>query len=175
MTKRLALTPAVGLFAGLSVVSYGAVSMLLTGVHGTRQASTDPCTAAAPASPTASAATKALTRPAAHTGARAQHPAGMPVLLAYAVHLSKHNQAPAGQGSVAAPGDQTGGAASASQTQTVSQSTAPLPSSQPSQSASPPSLPQPSPGSSAAPAPGGLPQPAPANSSKPTPGGTPNT
>jgi hypothetical protein len=141
MTKRLALTPAVGLFAGLSVVSYSAVSMLLTGVpgvHGTRQASSNPCTSAAPASPTA--ATKALTRPAAHTGARAQHPAGMPALLAYA----------------------------------VSQSTAPLPGSQPSPSASAPSLPQPSPGSSAAPAPGGLPQPAPVqSSSKPlTPGGT---
>ena len=138
MTKRLVLTPAVGLFAGLSVVSYGAVSMMLTGVHGTRQASSNPCTSAGPASP--SATTKALTRPAAHTGARAQHPAGMPVLLAYA----------------------------------VSQSTTPLPSSQPSPSASAPSLPQPSPGSSAGPAPGGLPQPAPAKSSSKhlTPGGT---
>ena len=149
MTKRLALTPAVGLFAGLSVVSYGAVSMMLTGVHGTRQASSNPCTSAAPASPTAG--TKALTRPAARAGARAQHPAGMPVLLAYAAQLSNHNG-----------------------TQAVSQSTAPLPSSQPSPSASPPPLPQPSPGKSAAPAPGGLPQPAPAKStsSKPlTPGG----
>lgn len=174
MTKRLALTPAVGLFAGLSVVSYGAVSMMLTGVHGTRQASSNPCTSAAPASPTPS--TKALIRPAAHTGARAQHPAGMPVLLAYAVHLSKQTgtQAPAGQGPVTAQGNQAAGTASASQTQTVSQSPAPLPSSQPSQSASPPSLPQPSPGSSASPAPGGLPQPAPAKSSAKqlTPGGT---
>src|SRR5580658_10386947 len=85
-TKRLALTPAVGLFAGLSVVSYGAVSMLLTGVHGTRQASTNPCSATA--SPTATASTNALTRPAARAGARAQHPAGMPVLLADAVRLS---------------------------------------------------------------------------------------
>src|SRR5689334_12062232 len=145
MTKRLALTPAVGLFAGLSVVSYGAVSMMLTGVHGTRQASSNPCASGAPASP---ATTKALTRPAAHTAARAQHPAGMPVLLAYAAQLSKHNQAPAGQGSVTAQGNQAAGTSSASQTQTVSQSTAPLPSTQPSQSASPPSLPQPSPGSS---------------------------
>ncbi len=72
MTKRLALTPAVGLFAGLSVVSYGAVSMMLTGVHGTRQASSNPCTSAAPASPTAG--TKALTRPAARAGARAHQP-----------------------------------------------------------------------------------------------------
>ena len=148
MTKRLALTPAVGLFAGLSVVSYGAVSMLLigvpgmSGVHSTRQASSNPCTSGAPASPAAAAATKALTRPAAHTGARAQHPAGMPELLAYA----------------------------------VSQSTAPLPSSQPSASASAPPLPQPSPGSSAAPAPSGLPQPAPVQSTSTprTPGGTPN-
>ena len=175
MTKRLALTPAVGLFAGLSVVSYGAVSMLLTGVHGARQASSNPCTSSATSSPTSTATTKALTRPAAHSGARAQHPAGMPVLLAYAGSLSRHDgtQAPAGQGSVAAQGNQAAGTASASQS--VSQSTAPLPSSQPSPSASPPPLPQPSPGSSAGPQPGGLPQPAPAKSpqSKPlTPGGT---
>jgi hypothetical protein len=171
MTKRLALTPAVGLFAGLSVVSYGAVSMMLTGVHGTRQASSDPC---ASASPTATPTTKALIRPAAHTGARAQHPAGIPVLLAYAVHLNKHTgmQAPSGQGSVAAQGTQAAGTTSTSQT--GGQSTAPLPSSQPSQSASAPPLPQPSPGSSAGPAPNGLPQPAPAQSSSKqlTPGGT---
>jgi hypothetical protein len=175
MTKRLALTPAVGLFAGLSVVSYGAVSMMLNGVHGTRQASSNPCASGAPASPAPSAATKALTRTAAHTGRRAQHPAGMPMLLAYAVDLSKPNgtQATAGQDAVVAQGNQAAGGASASQTQTVSQSTAPLPSSQPSPSVAPP-LPQPSPGSSAGPAPGGLPQPAPAeSSSKPlTPGGT---
>src|SRR5262252_1425523 len=99
MTKRLALTPAVGLFAGLSVVSYGAVSMMLTGVHGTRQSSSNPCTSAAPA---ATPSTKALVRPAAHTGTHAQHPVGMPVLLAYAVHLNKHTgtQAPSGDGSV---------------------------------------------------------------------------
>jgi len=169
MTKRLVLTPAVGLFAGLSVVSYGAVSMLLTGVHDTRQASSTACSTSATASPTTSATTKALTR---HTGARAQHPAGMPVLLAYAVHLSKHSgtQAPAGQGSVAAQGTGT-----TSASQSVSQSTAPLPSSQPSPSAVPPPLPQPSPGSSAGPQPGGVPQPAPAKSTKAkplTPGGT---
>src|SRR5690348_14943485 len=97
MTKRLALTPAVGLFAGLSVVSYGAVSMLLTGVHGTRQASTNPCTSSATASPTATA-TKALVRPAARTGARA-HPAGMPVLLADAVRLAPASRHGAAQGS----------------------------------------------------------------------------
>ena len=177
MTKQLALTPAVGLFAGLSVVSYGAVSMLLTGVHETRQSSSNPCLSSATASSTGTASTKALTRPAAHTGARAQHPAAMPVLLAHAVHLSRHDgtHAPAGSGSVAAPGAQTAGTGSASQTQTVSQSTAPLPSTQPSPSASPPPLPQPSPESSARPQPGGLPQPAPAQSTKSkslTPGGT---
>jgi hypothetical protein len=167
MTKRLALTPAVGLFAGLSVVSYGAVSMLLTGVHGTRAASTNPCSSSATASPTAT--TKALVLPHAH----ARHPAAMPVLLADAVRLapvSKHSgpqagaNAPAGQGSV-----------TASQAQTSSQSTPPLPSTQPSPGASPPPLPQPSPGISASPNPGGLPQPGPAQraSSKPlTPGGT---
>src|SRR5580704_1246005 len=122
MTKRLALTPAVGLFAGLSVVSYGAVSMMLTGVHGTRPASASTCTSSATASPT----TKALIRPAAHAAARAQHPAGMPVLLAYAAHLSRHDgtQAPAGGGSAAAQGTQAAGSASASQTQAVSHSTA---------------------------------------------------
>jgi len=179
MTKRLALTPAVGLFAGLSVVSYGAVSMMLTGVHGTRQASSNPCATAGPAS-TATPTTKTLirtapfTRTTAHMGARGQHPAGMPVLLAYAAHLGKHTgtQAPSGQGSVAAQGNQAAGSASVSQT--VSQSTAPLPSSQPSPRASAPPLPQPSPGSSVGPAPGGMPQPAPAKSSAKqlTPGGT---
>ena len=178
MTKQLALTPAVGLFAGLSVVSYGAVSMLLTGVHATREASsTNPCLSSAAAGPAATASTKALTRPAAHTGARAQHPAAMPVLLAHAVRLSRHDgaDAPAGTRSVAAPGAQTAGTGSASQTQTVSQSTVPLPSTQPSPSASPPPLPQPSPESSAVPQPGGQPQPAPAQSTKSrslTPGGT---
>lgn len=167
MTKRLALTPAVGLFAGLSVVSYGAVSMLLTGVHGSRPASTSPCSSSATASPTAT--TKALVLPHAH----ARHPAAMPVLLADAVRLapmSKHSgpqadaNAPAAQGSV-----------TASQMQTSSQSTPPPPSTQPSPGASPPPLPQPSPGTSASPNPGGLPQPGPAKSasSKPlTPGGT---
>src|SRR2546421_4683724 len=94
MTKRLVLTPAVGLFAGLSVVSYGAVSMLLTGVHGSRQASTNPCTSTA----SSTATTKALVRPAARTGARG-HPAGMPVLLADAVRLapaSRHGAVRAG-------------------------------------------------------------------------------
>jgi hypothetical protein len=170
MTKRLVLTPAVGLFAGLSVVSYSAVSMLLTGVHGTRQASSNPCASSATSKPT----TKALTRP---TGARAQHPAGMPVLLAYAAQLSKHGgtQAPAGQGSVAARSNQS---ETASTSQTTSQSTAPQPSSQPSPSASPPPLPKPSPGSSAAPQPSSLPQPGPAKSGKSAPlnpGGTPKS
>lgn len=171
-TKRLALTPAVGLFAGLSVVSYGAVSMLITGVHGTRQASTNACSSSATASPTAS--TKALTRPAARTGARAQHPAGMPVLLADAVRLSpagRHAHQPA-----AAPETgQARGGASASQAQTSSKST--LPSTQPSPNSSALPLPKPSPGMSATPAPGGnLPQPEPnkTNASKGglTPGGT---
>ena len=150
MTKRLAMTPAVGLFAGLSVVSYGAVSMLLTGVHGTRQAATNPCVSSAPnrPAPTATAGTQLGNRPgtrtASHVSGRAQHPAGMPVLLAHAVRL-----APA--------------------------QTTPLPSTQPSPSASAPALPQPSPQSSAA-ASTTLPQPAPAQSTTSTqpltPGGT---
>lgn len=154
MTKRLALTPAVGLFAGLSVVSYGAVSMLLIGVQGTRQASTNPCTASATASPTATptATTKALVRTAARAGA--QHPAGMPVLLAAVAR-------PAGAHAVTQAG--------------ASQSTVPLPSTQPSPSASAPPLPQPSPQGSASPQASTLPQPAPVQTteSKPlTPGGT---
>src|SRR5215471_15242108 len=117
MTKRLVITPAVGLFAGLSVVSYGAVSMMFTGVHATRQATTNACTtqaAASPAPKTTAAGMLPGTRTASHANRRAQHPAGMPVLLAEAVRL-----APA--------------------------STPPLPSTQPSPSASPPALPQPSP------------------------------
>ena len=155
MTKRLAMTPAVGLFAGLSVVSYGAVSMMLTGVHGTRQANTNACVSSAPASPahSATAATahkstaagmmpRALprTRTVSHASGRAQHPAGMPVLLADAVRL-----------------------ASASTT---------TPS--PSPRASTAVQPQPSPGSSAAPS-TALPEPGPARSTSPhhvTPGGT---
>src|SRR5215467_2576052 len=81
MTKRLAMTPAVGLFAGLSVVSYGAVNMMLTGVHGTRQANTNACVTSAPASPapkTTAAGTLPKTRTASHVNGRAQHPAGMP-------------------------------------------------------------------------------------------------
>jgi hypothetical protein len=144
MTKRLALTPAVGLFAGLSVVSYGAVSMLITGVHGTRPASTNPCSSSATASPTATASTNALTRPAARTGAHAQHPAGMPVLLADAVRLSSPSTRPSTQPS-------------------PNSSTLPLPKPSPGMSATPApggNLPQPAPNKTAT-SKGGL-----------TPGGT---
>ena len=173
MTKRLALTPAVGLFAGLSVVSYGAVSMFLTGVHGTRQASTNPCSSSATASPTAS--TKALTRPVARTGARAQHPAGMPVLLADAVSLSSASRQHAHQAAAAPETGAAQGSTSASQAQTSSKST--LPSAQPSPNSSTLPLPKPSPGMSATPAPGGnVPQPEPNNGATSrgglTPGGT---
>ena len=157
MTKRLAMTPAVGLFAGLSVVSYSAVSMLLTGVHGTPQATTNATNACSPSAANSPASTAAnspastaraarimpTTRTASQVRARSQHPAGMPVLLADAVRLG-------------------------------SAQTTPLPSTQPSPSASAPALPQPSPGSSAAPS-TALPEPAPVHStsSKPlTPGGT---
>jgi hypothetical protein len=171
MNQRLALTPAVGLFAGLSVVSYGAVSMLLTGVHETRLASTNPCTSSATSSPTATASTKALTRPAARTGARGQHPAGMPVLLADAVRLSSASRQHAHQAAAASVTGQAQGGASASQTHST------LPSSQPSPNSSTLPLPQPSPGMSATPAPGGsVPQPAPNKTSSSkgglTPGGT---
>jgi hypothetical protein len=150
MTKRLAMTPAVGLFAGLSVVSYSAASMMLTGVHATPQASTNACTTSAADSPAPKTAagtipqTQPRTRAAIHAHGRAQHPAGMPVLLADAVRL-----------------------ASAS-------TTSPSPSTQPSPRASTAVQPQPSPGSSAAPS-TALPKPAPAQSTSPnhiTPGGT---
>jgi hypothetical protein len=175
MTKRLALTPAVGLFAGLSVVSYGAVNMLLNGVHGTQPATTNPCLASTTVSPapTATAAARLLprTRTAAYASARTQHPAGMPVLLAKVVHLAPVSQqsVPQTAGDVSRPaGQQTTPAPTGSQT------TPALPSTQPSPSASPPVLPQPSPGQSASPG-ATLPQPAPASSttSNPvTPGGT---
>jgi hypothetical protein len=151
MTKRLAMTPAVGLFAGLSVVSYSAMSMMLTGVHATRQASTSACTTSAadsPAPKTTPAGTLPQTQPrtraAIHTNGRAQHPAGMPVLLADAVRLASAN------------------------------TSSPSPSTQPRPRASTAVQPQPSPGSSAAPS-TALPEPAPAQSSSPnhiTPGGT---
>jgi hypothetical protein len=160
MTKRLALTPAVGLFAGLSVVSYGALSMLLTGVHGSRPASTTSCSS----SSAAPATTKAMVRSAAHAGTRAQRPAGRPVLLADAARLA--------QASTQAAANLTAGQVNA----TASQSSPPLPSTQPSPSTSSPPLPQPSPGSSASPGSSGLPQPRTATttaSKQPlTPGGT---
>jgi hypothetical protein len=151
MTKRLAITPAVGLFAGLSVVSYGAVSMMVTGVHGTRQAAANACITSAAASPAPKTTAAGMlpktvprTRTASHASGRAQHPAAMPVLLADAVRVASASTTPS------------------------------PPSTQPSPSASPPALPQPSPASSAAPS-TALPQPAPAqstSSSRPNPGGT---
>lgn len=159
MTKRLVLTPAVGLFAGLSVVSYGAVSMMLTGVHGTRQASST-CTSAAPSSPTPSASTKALIRPAARTGARAQHPAGMPVLLAYEV----------GQSTTPLPSTQPSPSASAP--------SLPQPSPGVSAGPSPGGLPQPAPAKSSAKqlTPGGtLKSPIATPTSTPSPTATPTT
>src|SRR6516165_6124530 len=155
MTKRLAMTPAVGLFAGLSVISYGALSMMLTGVHATRQATTNPCSVSASAASPAPSTTAAgmlrgaqlRARTASQVSGRAQHPAGMPVLMARAVRLASASSSP------------------------------PIPgtSPQPSPSTSPPVLPQPSPGSSAAPG-TALPAPIPAqrtsSSNHLTPGGT---
>ena len=151
MTKRLAMTPAVGLFAGLSVVSYGAVSMMVTGVHGTRQAATNACTTSAANSPAPKAAagmpamTQPRTRTASHANGRVQHPAAMPVLLADAVRVSSASTTPS------------------------------PPSTQPSPSTSQAVLPQPSPASSAAAPSTARPEPAPAqspSSNHPNPGGT---
>jgi hypothetical protein len=140
MTKRLVLTPAIGLFAGLSVISYGALmSMLLNGAHGAGLASSNPCTPPT-SSPTATATTKALVRPAARTGA--QHPAGMPVLLADVVKLVST--------------DKQAGANHLARQASVTASPTPTPSLPP--------LPQPSPGTSARPQPSTLPQPGPAKS-----------
>src|SRR5215831_10196617 len=146
MTKRLAMTPAVGLFAGLSVIS-GAVSMMFTGAHATRQATTHPCSFSAFANHAATTRAAGMmprtfpgTRTASHIGGRAQHPAGMPVLLAAAVRLASAQATPS-----------------------------------PSPSASPPALPQPSPQSPAAPsATPAQPAPTQSISSTPplTPGGT---
>ena len=151
MTKRLAMTPAVGLFAGLSVVSYGAVSMMVTGVHGTPQAAKNACVTSAAASPAPKTTAAGMlpktlprARTASHVNGRAQHPAAMPVLLADAVSVASASTSPS------------------------------PPSTQPSPSGSPPALPQPSPASSAAPS-TALPQPAPAQSTSsnhPNPGGT---
>src|SRR6516162_11116377 len=108
MTKRLAITPAVGLFAGLSVVSYGAVSMMVTGVHGTRQGATNACVTSAANSPAPKTnavlqpktnavlqpKTLPRTRTASHISGRAQHPAAMPVLLADAVRVASASTTP---------------------------------------------------------------------------------
>jgi len=183
MTKRLALSPAVGLFAGLSVVSYGAVSMLLTGVQGARQASVVSCSSSTTSSsnalassanaPDSSANARAhkllppppprlrmAAPPRARTAARivAQHPAGRSVLLADVVKL-----VPVGAHAAAQAGASQG-QVDAAASQTTSTSPSPLPSTQPSPSASPPPMPQPSPGNSATPQPSGLPQPGPAQS-----------
>jgi len=157
MTKRLVMTPAIGLFAGLSVVSYGALNVLLSGVHGIRQASTNPC-ASATATPTATATTKALVRRSA------QHPASMPVLLAHVAAASSASPSPSTQPSASA-------------------SPPPLPQPSPGTSASPgaSTLPQPAPATSLSTAPvqpGGTlksPVATATPTTTPTPTGTPTT
>jgi hypothetical protein len=76
MTRRLALTPAIGLFTGLSMVSFGAVSMWLTGVHGAPAA--NPCT-----SKTSTQPGRGPAHPAAYAvpGAHVRHPANLPIVL----------------------------------------------------------------------------------------------
>jgi hypothetical protein len=69
MTRRLAFTPAIGLFTGLSMVSFGAVSMFLTGVHGSSLQASNACSTSATAAQ-APAATQAGT---AHSGAMYLH------------------------------------------------------------------------------------------------------
>ena len=118
MTRRLALTPVIGL-ATASLVSFGAVSMWLTGVHGspTQATSTNACSA--------SSAKKAGVRTAART--TATHTASrLPVLLdaaARTIHArgsAKHTDgASAAASSSSPPNPSTGNGPSSAATPPV--------------------------------------------------------
>ncbi len=101
MSTRLALTPAIGLFAGLSMVSFGAVSMLLTGVHGSPPQATNPCSASATAVHTTAAGTRSRR---SDSGTQAGQAARLPVLLDAAVQaISSPTPSPAPSTSPPAP------------------------------------------------------------------------
>ena len=173
MTRRLVLTPAIGV-ATASVVSFGAVSMWLSGVHGLTAHATNPCS------------TKSVKMTAAHTTAATrtaarQAPAHLPVLLDAAVRTistGRSAQHATSYGAAAA----TAGSAAATSTSPPVPSTGP----QPSTPAGTPPVPDPSPGGGAVTpssspgnsnpgSTGNIPAKAPANSPTIAPGGTNKT
>jgi hypothetical protein len=146
MSRRLALTPAIGLFTGLSVVSFGAVSMWLTGVHGSHAHATNACSA----NKTDTHTTAAVHTAAGRSGSRAGHAARLPILLDAAARTI------------------SGPAAHHSASRTAASTTSPpLPSSSPHPSTPAPPTPNPSPG-------GGNVTPSSSPSDTPNPGSTGN-
>jgi hypothetical protein len=148
-SRRLALTPAIGLFTGLSVVSFGAVSMWLTGVHGSPAHASNPCSTNKTNTHTTAAAYTAVGR----SGSRAGHAARLPILLDAAARTISWGPAAHHAASQAAT------AATAS--------SPPLPSSSPFPSTPAPPTPNPSPG-------GGNVTPSSSPNSTPNPGSTGN-
>jgi hypothetical protein len=146
MDRRLALTPAIGLFTGLSVVSFGAVSMWLTGVHGTPAHATNACSTNKTNTHTTAAVHTAVGR----SGSRAGHVARLPILLDAAARTIS---GPAAHHSVSQAGAST--------------TSPPLPSSSPHPSTPAPPTPNPSPG-------GGNVTPSSSPSSTPNPGSSGN-
>jgi hypothetical protein len=137
MTRRLALTPAIGGLATASVVSFSAVSMWLAGVHDLPAHATNPC------STKSVKKTAAHTTAAVHTAAR-QTPAHPPVLLDAAVRTI----------STGRPGQHAtshGAAATTTGTAATTSTSPPVPSTgpQPSTPAGSPPVPNPSPGGGA--------------------------
>jgi hypothetical protein len=65
MSRRLVLTPAIGLFTGLWVVSFGAASVYLTGAHNSAAQAASACSAKAATSAHAAAAPAAVHAPSA--------------------------------------------------------------------------------------------------------------
>jgi hypothetical protein len=117
MSTRLALTPAIGLFTG-AMVSFGAVSMWLTGVHGSPSQATNPCTTTAAAQTTVGH--RSVVRTTANTAGSSSQARHRPVLLdAFARAISA---GPAGPHAVAAS------IANASTSSSPSPSPAPHPS-----------------------------------------------
>jgi hypothetical protein len=125
MNRRLALTPAIGLFTGLSMVSFGAVSMWLSGVHGSPANAKNACS-----TKTTAAHGTVTNGIAAHTAARlayARHVAHLPVLLDASAQVIS-------AGSASSPASKT---------------------SSPTPDPTPPATTNPSPGGNATPSPGG--------------------
>jgi hypothetical protein len=146
MNRRLALTPAIGLFTGLSVVSFGAVSMWLTGVHGSPANAKNACSSNKTDIHTTTAVHTAVGRSGSHAG----HVARLPILLDAAARTI------------------SGPAAYHSASRAAASTTSPpLPSSSPHPSTPAPPTPNPSPG-------GGNVTPSSSPSSTPNPGSSGN-